>query len=167
MSEVAYLGLGSNLGDRMSYLEAGARALAADPEITVLNSSSVYESAPAGYMDQGNFLNAALSVQTTRSAQALLETMSRVEDHFGRQRTIRWGPRTLDLDLLLFGNRVIESRQLQLPHPRLMDRCFVLQPLVELNPELVHPQTGRTLSQCCVQLQCSEPVFQRGGLKFQ
>ena len=167
MSEMAYLGLGSNLGDRLSYLEAGAQALAADPEITVLNSSSVYESAPAGYLDQGDFLNAALSLRTTRTAPGLLETMSRIEDRCGRHRTIHWGPRTLDLDLLLFGNRIIESRQLKLPHPRLIDRCFVLQPLLELDPDLVHPQTGCALSQYCVQLQCDESVYKRGGLEFQ
>ena len=166
MSEVAYLGLGSNLGDRLSYLESGARALAADPEITVLNSSSVYESSPAGYLDQGDYLNAALCLCTSGTPQTLLETMSQIEDHFGRQRTIRWGPRTLDLDLLLFGNRIVDSAQLQLPHPRLTERCFVLQPLLELDPELVHPQTGRALTHYSMQLNCSGPARTPGALEF-
>lgn len=166
MSEVAYLGLGSNLGDRLGFLQSGAWALAADPEITVLKSSSVYESSPAGYLDQGDFLNASLCLRTARAPRSLLETMSRIEDRFGRQRTIRWGPRTLDLDLLLFGNHILDSPLLQLPHPRLTERCFVLEPLLELDPDLVHPQTGRALADYCRQLNCngSEPVH--GGLEF-
>ena len=166
MSEVVYLGLGSNLDDRLSYLESGARALAADPEITVLKSSSVYESSPAGYLDQGDFLNAALCLTTTRTTQTLLKAMTDIEDRFGRQRTIRWGPRTLDLDLLLFGNFIVDSPQLQLPHPRLTERCFVLEPLLELDPELVHPQTGRALAHYSLELNCSGPAHTHGGLEF-
>ena len=166
MCEVVYLGLGSNLGDRISYLESGARALAADPEITVLKSSSVYESSPAGYLDQGDFLNAALCLTTTRTPQTLLETMNRIEDRCGRQRTIRWGPRTLDLDLLLFGNCIVDSPQLQLPHPRLTERCFVLEPLLELDPDLVHPQTDLSLAHYCLELRCNGSTRVRGGLEF-
>ena len=152
MSEIAYLGLGSNIGDRVAYLQAGTRALATKPEFSILKTSSVYETSPEGYLDQGDFLNAALSLRTTKTPASLLETMSAIEDSFGRQRTIHWGPRTLDLDLLMFGNCVVDEAHLKVPHPRLLERRFALEPLAEIAPELVHPQTGRSMAEHCTQL---------------
>ena len=147
MNEVCYVGLGSNVGDRLGFLADGARALASDSRIAVVHSSSVYESAPIGYLDQGDFLNAVLRVRTTRSATSFLQLMMEIEDLHGRQRTIHWGPRNLDLDLRLFGNCVINTPRLRVPHPHMNERRFVLQPLLEISPELVHPQSGRSMAE--------------------
>lgn len=158
MDEVSYVGLGSNVDDRLGFLAAGARALASDSRVVVVNSSSVYESAPIGYLYQGDFLNAVLRLRTTRSAASLFKLLMGIEDRHGRQRTIHWGPRTLDLDLLLFGSRVIDMPALRVPHPHMIVRHFVLQPLLELAPELVHPQSGRSMAEHLNELGCDDSV---------
>jgi len=139
----AYVGLGSNLGDREGYLRAALDALRADPALELRAVSSVRETDPVGLLDQPRFLNAAARVETALSARALLERLLAVERALGRTRAgPRFGPRTIDLDLLLFGDQAIDEPGLAVPHPRLHERRFVLEPLAELDPALNVPGRG-------------------------
>jgi len=145
MKEVtAYVGLGSNLGDRRAALEGAIRALGALPGIRVTAVSRVHETDPVGGPPQGRFLNAVAELRTTLDARALMDALGEIEVRFGRERTERWGPRTLDLDLLLYGEEVIDSPGLTVPHPRMHQRRFVLEPLCEVAPEARHPVLGRS-----------------------
>ncbi len=143
----AYIGLGSNLGDRAAALDAAIEAIAATPGITVTATSRVRDTEPVGVADQPRFLNAALEVETRLAPEKLLDRLLEIEAQLGRVRAERWGPRVIDLDLLLYGTRAFESERLTVPHPRLTDRRFVLEPLAELCPNLRVPGTGRTVSQ--------------------
>ena len=158
LSELAFVGLGSNLGDRLAHLRAGLEGISALEHGQILAVSSVYESDPVGLEDQPRFLNAALSLHTDLPPASPLDYLLRVEDDRGRQRIQRWGPRTLDLDLLLFGNCILETEQLTLPHPRLMERCFALVPLCEIAPDLAHPVSHLSLRQAATNLQCAGQV---------
>src|SRR5690606_21329237 len=128
----AYIGLGSNMGDRLGYLEAAIKALHAKPDIRVLRCSSVYETAPVGLTEQPHFLNMVIDVATELTPHQLLETMLAAELELGRVRDVRWGPRTIDLDLLVYGDVSLHTDELELPHPRMKERAFVLVPLLEL-----------------------------------
>jgi 2-amino-4-hydroxy-6-hydroxymethyldihydropteridine diphosphokinase len=131
----AFIGLGSNLGDRMARLERAVALLAAGGDVVAV--SSVYETEPVGGPPQGPYLNAVVALSTADSPRALLERCRRVEEDAGRVRTVRFGPRTLDADLLLVGDLRVEEPDLVVPHPRLSERRFVLEPLRELAPDLV------------------------------
>ena len=136
----AYIGLGSNLGDREAALR-GALELLRDDVVAV---SSFRETDPVGYLDQPRFLNAAAALETELEPRVLLERLLEVERELGRTRDgPRFGPRTIDLDLLLYGDRVVDEPGLVVPHPRLAERRFVLEPLAELDPDLVVPGLGR------------------------
>ncbi|QTD40274.1 2-amino-4-hydroxy-6-hydroxymethyldihydropteridine diphosphokinase [Sporosarcina sp. Te-1] len=138
----AYISIGSNIGDRLHQLMDAVRSLQGNDGITVVNLSSVYETIPVGYTEQSDFLNLVVMVETTLSAQDLLSVCQKIENEQGRVRTIRWGPRTVDLDILLYNNDNIESENLLVPHPRMRERAFVLIPLLELAPLIEHPVTG-------------------------
>jgi 2-amino-4-hydroxy-6-hydroxymethyldihydropteridine diphosphokinase len=139
-----YLGIGTNLGDRLQNLQY---ALAALPEsVRVVKASRIYETAPWGYLDQPNFLNQVVEVETSLTPLDLLGALKRIEQHLGRQQTFRYGPRQIDIDILLYGRQVIEAPGLQIPHPRFHERAFVLVPLAELAPGLRHPVLRRTVS---------------------
>jgi 2-amino-4-hydroxy-6-hydroxymethyldihydropteridine diphosphokinase len=143
----AYVGVGSNLGDRWGNLARAARELAEEPRIAVLRASRVYDAAPLG-PPQPRYLNAALELEVDLTPLALLATLHRLERSAGRVRSrVRWSARTLDLDLLLFGDEVIRRPRLVVPHPGLAVRRFVLAPLAELCPERVVPGTGRTVAE--------------------
>lgn len=142
----AYIGLGTNVGDRAAHLSAAVAALSATPGIRVVAVSPIRETSPVGGPpSQGAFLNAAASLDTTLTAEQLLATLHRIEAGAGRLRTVRWGERTLDLDLLLLGNEVRSGPDLVLPHPRMTVRRFVLYPLAAIAPEAVEPVTGLTV----------------------
>jgi len=140
----AYLGIGSNLGDRLAHLQDAVRGLAATPGITVVAVSAVYETAPVGGPPQPDYLNAAVAVDTALSARDLLGVAQRLERHAHRVRDERWGPRTLDVDVLLVGDEEIHDDDLEVPHPRLAERGFVLAPLADLDvrPEVPDPPGG-------------------------
>jgi len=141
----AYIGLGSNLGDRRALLEEALRRLDADPSVSVSAVSTFRETEPVGVVDQPRFLNAAAAIETTLEPRELLERLLAVERELGRDRSgEHWGPRTVDLDLLLFGDVVVDEPGLAVPHPRLHERRFVLEPLLELDPALRLPD-GRRL----------------------
>ena len=154
----AWIGLGSNLGEREAMIRQALEAIAALPDTELLRASSLYDSEPVGETDQPNFLNAVAQVDTDLTARQLLWNLLLVEKRLGRERTRRWGPRTIDLDLLLFGDEVIEEDDLRVPHPEMIRRAFVLVPMVELDPLLVHPGTGETLASHLSKLGARPPL---------
>jgi 2-amino-4-hydroxy-6-hydroxymethyldihydropteridine diphosphokinase len=138
----AFLGLGSNVGSREAHLAHAIHRLAMETRVSGL--SSVYETEPVGFAGQGPFLNMVVRLETERSPESLLTLVHAIEAERGRVRTFRDAPRTLDIDVLLFGDREIRLEGLTVPHPRMNGRPFVLVPLLELAPELVEPVTGRS-----------------------
>jgi len=148
----AYLGLGSNLGRRDDNLAIAIRCLGGDPihdclgEITVLRASSIYETSPWGHEDQPDFLNCVLEVSTQLGPASLLERIKAVEQEMGRRPGLRYGPRLIDIDILFYGDITLDCPHLQIPHPRLHQRAFVLIPLAELDPSLVHPGCDSTVA---------------------
>ncbi|HHX77035.1 MAG TPA: 2-amino-4-hydroxy-6-hydroxymethyldihydropteridine diphosphokinase [Firmicutes bacterium] len=145
---ICYVGMGSNLGDRSKNLEHAA-ALMDKIEGTRINRlSSVYETEPVGYKEQGYFLNCVAKIFTVLPPRRLLAELNNVEVLLKRERLIPLGPRTIDLDILFYGNEIIHEQEiLVVPHPRLTERFFVLVPLAELAPSLIHPGTGKSISQ--------------------
>lgn len=144
----AYLGLGSNLGNRLAFLRGARDALSSRPEIDLIQASSVFETeAVGGPPDNPLFLNCALHVHTSFSPRQLLETCLAVEDEFGRSRPLRWAPRTLDIDILFYSTEIISEVDLIIPHPRLQERAFVLAPLLEIAPEFRHPLLDRSIAE--------------------
>ncbi len=140
----AYVGLGANLGPREATILRAVDLLAAEPGIDVLELSSLRETEPVGITDQPAFVNGAVALETTLPARELLDALLRVERELGRMRTgERWGPRTIDLDLLLYADEVVDEPGLTVPHPRLHERRFALEPLAELEPELEIPGRGK------------------------
>lgn len=140
---VAYIGLGSNLADPRAQVERALQCLARMPQSRMLRSSRLYRSAPWGVLDQPEFVNAAAAVETDLPAQALMQALLAIERDAGRDRRgDRWGPRILDLDLLLYGTLTLEQPGLQVPHPHLHERAFVLVPLAEIAPDLDVPGRG-------------------------
>ncbi|PKB68812.1 MAG: 2-amino-4-hydroxy-6-hydroxymethyldihydropteridine diphosphokinase [SAR202 cluster bacterium Io17-Chloro-G4] len=170
----AYLGLGSNLGRREENLKAAMDLLAevsAKPDghspgassqkahaIKILRSSSLYESAPWGLKDQPDFLNCVLEVDTQMPPAGLLECAKAVEEILGRQPGLRFGPRLIDVDILLYGSAVVELPKLQIPHPRMHLRAFAVIPLAELQPDLVHPTLKLTVEQLAREVDGREGV---------
>jgi 2-amino-4-hydroxy-6-hydroxymethyldihydropteridine diphosphokinase len=140
----AYIGLGANLGDREAMLRRAIELLGAEPGIEVVAVSTLRETDPVGYLDQPRFLNGAVAVETELEPRELLERLLAVERALGRDRSgPRYGPRTIDIDLLLYGDRVVDEPRLTVPHPRLAERAFALEPLAELDPGLVLPDGRR------------------------
>lgn len=137
MRTEAALALGGNLGDPVEAFAGALKSLARRPEATLLRQSSVYRTAPWGRLDQPDFLNMAILIETTLAPRALLELCLEIEREHGRERLERWGPRTLDIDILTYGEGAIDRPGLQIPHPRIAERAFVLTPLNEIAPHLM------------------------------
>jgi len=138
----AFVGIGSNLGDRETNLERALELLAAEDGIEIAAVSEIRETEPVGPVEQGLFLNGAARVETSLAPRALLACLLTVENRLGRVREERWGPRTIDLDLLLYGDEQIDEPGLSVPHPRLHERRFALEPLADLDPGLEIPGQG-------------------------
>ena len=148
MNEVtAYLGLGTNLGDRWTNLREALRLLATGPGLRLARCSQVYETEPWGVTEQPRFLNCAAEVAATLEPEALLTRCQAVEQELGRVPGPRWGPRLIDVDILLYGAQVVDLPHLEIPHPRLHLRAFALVPLAELAPSVVHPVLGRNIGE--------------------
>jgi 2-amino-4-hydroxy-6-hydroxymethyldihydropteridine diphosphokinase len=157
----AFLGLGSNIGDRLGHLQLGVDRLDAERRIRVDAVSSIYQTAPVGGPLQDCFYNMAVRVATTASPRGLLAACQRAERAAGRVRTVRWGPRTLDVDVLLYGDRRIDTRRLVVPHPRLTERAFALVPLIEVAPGATLPD-GRSLVKVLARLAPIEDMVMIG-----
>ncbi|MGG0240924.1 2-amino-4-hydroxy-6-hydroxymethyldihydropteridine diphosphokinase [Bacillus rhizoplanae] len=136
MNNVVYIALGSNMDDRHTYLSQAIELLRKHPAIEVEDVSSVYETDPVGYTEQEQFLNLVIKVSTNLFPQELLMVTQKVENELGRKREIKWGPRTIDLDILLYNHENIEAENLVVPHPRMFERAFVVVPLMEINQEI-------------------------------
>jgi 2-amino-4-hydroxy-6-hydroxymethyldihydropteridine diphosphokinase len=150
--KTAYLSLGSNLGGREANLREALQCLEA-AEVHVAKRSQVYETEPQDVRDQPWFLNLAVEVETELFPMQLLSRTQRIERDLGRQRLRAGGPRTVDIDILLYGRFVIQTPQLEVPHPRLAERRFVLEPLAEIAPDLRHPVTGKTVREMLAEIQ--------------
>ena len=137
MTSPIFLALGTNLGDRVANLQAAREALT--PQIQVLQESPIYVTPPWGYLDQPDFLNQVIEVETVLHPIPLLHLLKDIEAKLGREATFRNGPRLIDLDILFYEQEVVEGEVLQIPHPRLQDRAFVLVPLNDLAPDFMHP----------------------------
>lgn len=132
----SYLSLGSNIGDRLAMLKQAVGLLMQHPSIEVAAISSLYETDPVGFTEQEPFLNMVVHVQTSLSVVELLDYCQEIEQRLHRERLVRWGPRTIDLDILLYNKEEVKSERLIIPHPRMHERAFVLIPLLEVNPSL-------------------------------
>jgi 2-amino-4-hydroxy-6-hydroxymethyldihydropteridine diphosphokinase len=155
---VAYVGLGANIGEPRQQLSAALGELHGLPDTRMTANSSLYRSAPLGYTDQPEFLNAVAQLDTRLSAEALLERLQEIEQRHGRERPFAGAPRTLDLDLLLYGEQTIASPRLAVPHPRMHQRAFVLKPLAEIAPEALIPGRGTAAA---LLAGCEDQIAQR------
>ena len=153
---IAYVGLGSNLADRWAHLRLAKSRLLALPQTELVGFSSVYETSPVGPVEQEAYLNAVAALETELTPADLMSHCAGIEAEAGRpeaEQRVKWGPRTLDLDLLLYDDQVISQDDLVVPHPLMHDRWFVLQPLVDLNPRLIHPLLQMTVSDLLAHLE--------------
>jgi 2-amino-4-hydroxy-6-hydroxymethyldihydropteridine diphosphokinase len=158
MKKEAYVALGSNMGNREGYLKRAIQNIHLHPLIDVVNISSIYETAPIGYTDQAEFLNMVIKLNTDLSAFELLSVLQDIEKLLDRKREVKWGPRTLDLDILLYNHENIVAEQLIVPHPRMHERAFVLIPLFEINENISIPTVEESLITIIDQLSDKEGV---------
>ncbi|MGG1862538.1 2-amino-4-hydroxy-6-hydroxymethyldihydropteridine diphosphokinase [Bacillus safensis] len=147
MNNTAYIALGSNIGKKETYLKEAVKKLHEHPEIQVELISSIYETTPVGYENQDDFLNMAVKITTSLRPEELLSLTQTIEQELGRTREVRWGPRTVDLDILLYNRENIETEQLVVPHPRMYERLFVLVPMSEICPEIGEVQINAVTDQ--------------------
>lgn len=160
---IAYVGLGSNIGDRIKSIKKALIFFNDHPNINLKQTSSFYETEPLEYPDQNWFINAVAEIETTLQPEALFKYFTSCENELGRTRMIRWGPREIDIDLLLYDNDIISTSKLQIPHLRMHYRPFVLIPLNEIAPEIVHPILNLTAKELLGNLQTSTEVRKLEG----
>ena len=162
MNEIAYLSLGSNLGNREQNLQEAIRRAKAWGRIVAV--SSFYETEPVEFTDQPCFLNCVIALETTADPAQLMRELLRIENEMGRKRTVKKGPRSIDIDILLFGDAVVNTPELTIPHPEMTRRRFVLEPLAEIAPELLHPVSQKAVKELLAELAPGQRVqkYQRG-----
>ena len=154
----AYIGFGSNIGDRLKHIQNALHALTKMEEITLQKISSIYKTDPVGYEAQAQFLNGVAAIQTSLPPLSLLHSLKDIETAVGRQHRIRWGPREIDLDLLIYGDLCLQTEKLVVPHPEMHLRRFVLAPLAEIAPNLVHPVFQETIQTLLERLEDDKSV---------
>ena len=152
---ISYLGLGSNLGDRLTALQTSLDYLNQSETIRLTRVSPVYETVPVGGPEQPDYLNAAAEIETETEPNELLHICREIENKLGRTRSVHWGPRTIDIDILLYGGEHIQTDMLTIPHPHMHERAFVLKPLADIAPQAVHPVSGKTIDELLGYLDCS------------
>ncbi|UOQ91378.1 2-amino-4-hydroxy-6-hydroxymethyldihydropteridine diphosphokinase [Halobacillus shinanisalinarum] len=148
----AYIALGSNIAPREQYLTEAMTMLREHDSIIICTTSKVYETAPVGYVDQNDFLNMVVEIETGLQPLALLDYCQSIEQKLGRKRTIKWGPRTIDLDILLYNEENMKAERLTIPHPHMHERAFVIVPLAEVNPGAYLPSLNQTVEEILQQL---------------
>jgi 2-amino-4-hydroxy-6-hydroxymethyldihydropteridine diphosphokinase len=157
MPTIAYIGVGSNIGDKKANCRKAIELLADTGRI--IRVSSLYHTEPVGYKEQEDFINAVVSIETDLSAGELLDACFAIEGRLGRKRALRWGPRTIDLDILLYGDQIMNQQHLVLPHPLMATRKFVLAPLAEIAPAVMHPVLHKTAEQLLRELKDTSTVM--------
>jgi len=162
---LAYISFGSNLGNRLKNIKRGLQLVSRNRSITITKKSSLYETEPVGYENQGWFLNGVIEIETFVLPHKLLSLIKKVERIMGRKRRIRWGPREIDLDILLYNQRCVDTPGLIIPHPRMHERGFVLVPLVEIAPRVIHPIFKKSVQQLLAKLTDSKSVKYFWGLE--
>jgi len=145
MGHIVYIGIGSNLGDKVSQCEKAISEILTIDRHKLLAKSSLFKTEPVGYTSQDWFVNAVLKIETDLGAPKLLRELKSIESHLGRTETFRWGPRMIDLDILFFDDIEIHTEELQIPHPRIQERQFVLVPLAEIDQNFIHPVLKKTI----------------------
>lgn len=165
LSNIAYIALGSNKGDRIGYLRKACTELSDNSKVKIIKSSSVYETKPFGKVDQPDFLNAVIKIKTTYKLVRLFSYLKKLEIKLGRKEIYKWGPREIDLDLLFFNDRVFNNKKLTVPHYGIRDRDFVLIPLNEIAKEYFHPALKKKISDICID-DISKNVIRKTRLKI-
>lgn len=145
MGHTVYIGIGSNLGDKVDQCEKAISEILKVDRHTLLSKSSLFKTKPIGYTSQDWFVNGVIKIETDLDAGELLRRLKEIEYRLGRRETLRWGPRTIDLDILLFDEEVIRSENIQVPHPSMHERQFVLIPLAEIDRDLIHPVLKKSI----------------------
>lgn len=159
MSETAYLSLGSNVGDRVQNLREAVAKIRESGDVVIV--SSLYETEPVEFTEQSWFLNCAVAITMNLAPQELMSRLLEIESEMGRERTVKKGPRTIDIDIVLFGDQVIDSTELKVPHPMMHERRFVLEPLAEIAAEARHPVLRKSVSELLRELPAEDAVVTR------
>lgn len=162
MENIVYIGLGSNIGDRIGFIQQAVKMLADYNEIKVLETSSFYETEPYGFKDQAWFINAAVKISTTLTPVELLRICQHIEDKLGRKRTIKWGPRVIDMDILTYGDEIIADDILTIPHSGTYDRACCIVPLLEIADDFIHPVMQKSIDEIYQNLEFPEEVYLYG-----
>jgi len=165
MGSIAYIGIGSNLGDKVGQCEKAITAILKADQNKLLARSSFFKTRPQGYTSQDWFVNGVIKIETKLDPHQLLQALKEIEFQLGRRETFRWGPRTIDLDILLFDEKEIRTKELQIPHPHLQERQFVLIPLAEIDCGLIHPVLKKSIAELLEDIKEDQGIEKIGNSK--